>query len=515
MTTPSEIADLVRRTKPDLDIEERPGHLVLRAPLDDGALRAAWLALRAAVPDYVTAVTITDADVDAILEADEVPPRGQPYRIVVESVEVADQLRLYFSASLKDNAAALTQANNVLLADMAPQETFSTYRSRLQLWTRDPPEAIAPSEPLPDPRAFAGDFTGGAEVPGDIRPWLLRAEPTARGRAYAAWCELAARRLMAALSDRVSSDQGRVAYHFSGPPACTLSPEDADVTALLPRLQAGAAWVFPEARDADTRHLLLAAEWARTHRRGSPHELGDGSLDSAKAAYAAYVKAGSRETLKALAELRKAVIDETQKAAQRAQDLAGAIWKDLAVAAAPFVLKILPDAGKAANQTLAGIMALSAAAFLVFSFSIQVYINKRYFRHQKDARSVWKRALNVALTPAEVESFSETPIRSSIADYRKVRLAVGIVYAALVAALIAFAWANLHAPTVRAPAATAAGSEASQDAPGSAGQTQPVTGGGPADAGKPAPAIPAAVSPKGHDLRAPVPQAAPAPPNPS
>ena len=478
MTTPSEIAELVRRTAPVESVEEQPGHLVVKGPLDDDALRAAWLALRAAPPGFVTAVAITDADIDAPLAEGEVPPRGTRFRIVVQTATVEGQLRLYLSRSLPDQVAELAGAEHVLVADMEPGQTFTTYRSRFQLWTADPPEPFAPSEPLPDPRTFVTDFTGEGHVPQDIRPWLLRGGPTAEGPAFLAWRALAARRLLASLADRVAKDDaGVLAYHFSGPPSCAAALTDTQATALFPRLQAGAEWAYREVREAATRHLLLAAEWARTYRRGSPEELGDGSLASAEAAWAAHVKSGSRETLKALAELRRAVIDETQKIAQRAQDLAGAMWKDLAVAAAPFVLKILPDATRASSRSLAAGMALAAAAFLIFSFLVQIYINKRHFRHQKAARNVWKRALNVALTPREVEDFSDIPIRESLKDYRRVRLAVGVVYAALVGTLLWFTYANLcPAPAMHvAPAEAAAPADKTPEQDADA-TTRPPTG---------------------------------------
>ncbi len=167
------------------------------------------------------------------------------------------------------------------------------------------------------------------------------------------------------------------------------------------------------------------------------------SLESARAAYAAYVKSGSRETLKALADLRKAVVEETQRVSQRAQDLAGALWKDLTVAAAPFVLKILADAAKTSSQSVAGGLALAAAVFLVFSFCIQVHINRRYLRGQKAARAVWRNALNSVLSPAEVEEFSDRPIDSAVRDYRRVHLLVGGFYVFLVIALLTFAAQSL------------------------------------------------------------------------
>jgi len=453
MTTPTEIADLVRATAPAEEIDERPGVLFARAPLADPALRGRWLSLRAALPEYLSNVSIVEADSDTVLGDDEAPPENRLYRITLESRHMAGQLRLFFAESLAHAEAAFGNAEHVLLATMHPQETFSTFRNRVQLWTRDAPEPFAPSEPLPDPRTYSSDFTGSAEVPADIRPWLIRAAPHDPGPGYAAWCRVAARRLLAAIADRVAAKDGAITYHFNGPPACVVSLTDNEACALLPRLQEGGLWVYPDVRDADTRHLLLASEWARTNRQGDVSQLGDRSLESAQNAYAAYVKSGSKETLKAISELRKAVVDEGQKAAQRAQDLAGSMWKDVAVAAAPFVLKILPDASRASSRTLTGVIALCAASFLVFSFCIQVFINKRYFRSQKAARAVWQRALNVTLTPKDVEEYSEAPIKAGVADYRTARLAIGCVYFLLIAALLVFAVENLiPEPTLPNPA---------------------------------------------------------------
>lgn len=468
MTTPQRIAELVRRTTASEDRDERPGHLVLRARLDDLALRTEWLTLRSEPPPFIGKVAITEVDDD--IELDEHAPveAGEIFRITIQTPRVAGQIRLFLSASLADWMDQTAEVDVVMIADMGPEETFATRRARFQLWTTEEPEAFAPSEPAPDPRAFCSDFTGTHQTPSDIRPWLVRSAPVRQSDAWAIWTKASARKLMAAVSDRVSNGEHGPLYHFNGPPACTLSLTDAEVAVLNPELQAAAEWIFLEGRDADTRHLFMAAEWARTHRAGTTGLLGKGSLASAMAAWAAYAKSGSKETLKALTELRKAVADEGQKAAQRAQDMAGAMWKDVAIASVPFVLKILPDASKLTSQRVAGMFALTAAAFLVFSFGIQVFINSRYFQTQAAARGVWKRALNTALTPDEVEDFSETPIQTGVADYQRVQLAIGIVYAALVMALLAYAMANLsaRAPTPPAPTPNPAVAESTgADAP--------------------------------------------------
>jgi hypothetical protein len=163
-------------------------------------------------------------------------------------------------------------------------------------------------------------------------------------------------------------------------------------------------------------------------------------LESARLAYGAHAKSASRETLKALADLRKNVADETQRITQRAQDLTASLWRDLAVAAAPFVLRILPVG--ASNGWISIAFPLSAALFLVFSLSIQIWLNKAYFRQQSKSRLIWQQLLAPYLSSGEFKEFSNTPITAAMDTYRRARLVVGIAYIVLIAGLLLFAFGN-------------------------------------------------------------------------
>jgi hypothetical protein len=218
------------------------------------------------------------------------------------------------------------------------------------------------------------------------------------------------KRLAASIADQTTIEAGQVRYHFRGPPSQICAFADGELATLAPGLFAGTEWVFGAGLDVDVRHLLLANEWARAYRPDSLPGLSTRALDSAKAAYNAYVKSSSRETLKALADLRKAVLEETQKVSQRAQDLAGALWKDLLVASTPFLVKILSDAANIWTNYVAGGLSFAAAIFLEFSYWMQTHINARAFLRQQDSRQVWRAALTTALSQEDINAFSETPI---------------------------------------------------------------------------------------------------------
>jgi hypothetical protein len=436
--TPNAFAKAVRALEQTNRIEELSGALVFFCPFSKEAERDVWLALEERPPEFIESISITVSGSDVPLSKGHPPVPGEVFRVVVRKRRVDGELRFLLADALQaDTLSALERSSLVRIAEMEANATFATLFARFESWTVDPGAPYATSEGLVSPQKLVRDFTPGAEaVSADLRPWLLRVAPSAASRAYACWKRLACRRVLASLSNEVSLVDGATTYVFTGPPKRSLAePADFD-DALSDHLQASASWVYSEGRDVETRHLLFSNELARAHEVQVLASVVERSLESAKSAYSAHVKSGSRETLKALADLRKAVFEETQKISQRAQDLAGSLWKDVAIAAAPFVLKILPDTFKASDPIIVAVFPFAAALFLLFSFFMQVYVNRRYFKHQDESREVWKNALAVALSADEIKKLSDTPIRESLRDYKKVRFAVGAVYAILVAILL-------------------------------------------------------------------------------
>lgn len=452
--TPNDVAVLVSGTATAGTVDEQLDLVMFEAILDNEDTRRLWADLRSAPPIFLRKITIRERDGDGHLEDGSDAEKGTIYQITVEKVAVPGILRVLFGFSIKNMEEIVGKSGIICVADIDHAAGgFTTYGNRFQAWTIDPPAPYVATANLPDPRRTTNDFTRRNTVTDDIRPWLLLSEPAQSSNAFETWKKMAARKLLAVISNQVSiSDREQLLYVFSGPPQGKVEISDDDAVSLLPRLTDGGIWIFASSeRDADTRHLLLSAEWARSTSGGILAGFGEGSLDSAKSAYAAYVKTGSKDFLKALADLRKSVIEESQKASQRAQELAGSLWKDLAIATTPFVIKVLPDAGKLANQWFALLFAIGAAFFLIFSIRMQISLNKRYFETQDNFRELWKARLNQVLSAKEVMDFSDTPIKESMAHYERAKAAICKVYIILVLVLAAFA---LYQATIAIPAQT-------------------------------------------------------------
>lgn len=442
--TPSDIANAIRCVaSADGEFEERPDTLVFFSYLEDQAAREQWDKVRVSPPFFISQVYIHDAETDTVFSSYAPIISGQKFRITILKRIVEGELHFLFAVSIQHNAESFQHFHSVQVADMGVDETFATHFARCQRWTTDTLDIYSPFEPLADPRKYVRDFSVSRVVPDDIRPWLLRASPSKEGEAFAAWRELATSRILSSLADQVSDAGSQLVFNFSGPPTQRISVDKRELTAASSALQGAAKWVFLEGKDVDTRHLLFANEIARSYRTGELASACSQGLESAQSAYSAYVKAGSRETLKALADLRKAVIEETQKISQKAQELAAGLWKDIPVAAAPFILKLFGDSAKISSSTVAGTLSLLAATFLFISYSMQVYINSRFFKHQDDSRVVWRQILCTTLSSEELHQLSDQPIEGCKKDYNRVRCFVGFIYFLLCAGLLYFGYIEI------------------------------------------------------------------------
>lgn len=434
--TPTQLVELINATD-TLRVDEREQLVIITARMTDAVNRTQWLQIVEDKPGFLSDVRINYTNSDEEYTGEDESSNEDEFLIALTKVQREGELLLLFQNSLKTNASLLPNVDRVRIADIQSTNTFKTYRSIYEHWDIEASREYESHSLLPNPREYVVELSIEAEVPADIRPWLLLQEPEVVSVAYCEWNKLAQRPLIAAISDRVTLTEDNIVYHFSGPPACSFSITDQQLSKIAKWLMESVCWVYTnEPRDANARHLLLASEWARSFRRTNLDELGKHSLEAAQAAYRAYIKSQSRETLKVLSDLRKIVLEETQIISNRAHELAKSMWKDFAVASAPFVVKILSDASQVNNEAISVWLAYLAAVFLTFSIIVQIYLNERWILQQRHARRVWELEINTGLTTAELNEVSKAPVAKAICDFRIVKWVVVIFYVVVICLLI-------------------------------------------------------------------------------
>jgi hypothetical protein len=438
------------------DVDERLETLALRGRMPSADAQDEWIGFAASVPAPMVSLQIYDPDIGGDLTPGDSFDPDRRVIITIEKPAIAGVGLFFFQSSLAAYFLRRSLLSRLAIADLQAPQAFSARGLQILPWDLPGGPPGGPPEPVRiDPTPYVRDFVPEREVVTDLSPWILATGPAAVSPVFQAWQAISARRLLASLVSRAWLEDGHVWLQVSGPPIYKVRADDTSIPAMWEKLGEAADWVFLAGRDVEARHLIYANELARADRpnQGLAATL-ERTLEAAKVTYEAHVQSSSRETLKALADLRKTVIDETQKVAQRAQDLTSNLWRDLAVSAAPFVLKILGDTTKLAGPVISALFYFAAAGFVALSFILQWRINRAYFRSQTESRQRWMQTLYSYISAREREEIAEAPIQQAMRNYRETRGTLAVVYFSLVVALIYFGCVAAKQPPAASPSAT-------------------------------------------------------------
>jgi hypothetical protein len=277
---------------------------------------------------------------------------------------------------------------------------------------------FTPKEKTKNPRHLVRETTEVRLVPDDINIWLADDVDSLNFDTVAlqVWAKHAISNMLLSLANEVDSDsQG---LKFKGPPKLFLdSISDSDyplrelsVDGFL-KLHQAVCWVYENERESEVKHALLANEISRAGREGdetllyvSKH-ISD-ALSGAKVAYQMSISEIGKETLKALAELRKAVTDETAKVAESTRQIITAIATSLAVGVGLIATRLLatnlPDFIIPAIMV---VVVIHVAAVIISGFN--------YIRIQSELREDWQFRLYRFIPAGEYDKMVKRPIKKA------------------------------------------------------------------------------------------------------
>lgn len=286
------------------------------------------------------------------------------------------------------------------------EHVIDTVTVRYAPWgTTDP---FAPDPDTSNPARVVRVLGRGG--PGDhLGRWILRSVDTdVAAPALEPWRSRAICRLLAALAQEIEPD-GRLL--FRGPPPTRFSsgnPEAVPASGFA-AAQAVASWVFENDRELENRHGLVAAEIARTSLRDGrladlASTLGP-ALEGARIAYNFGVTQQSKDTLKALGDLRKAVTDDAAKLSETTRSLAtaivGAVFGNIGLIVARLTLP--------ANGVFIGPAAMLLGIVLAIYVGSVIVSGSQYISIQRELRGDWRHRLYRFLGDDEYQRMVERP----------------------------------------------------------------------------------------------------------
>ncbi|SRR5579883_109183 len=434
------------------EADERADSLVLTGFFADAKKQADWLALSVASKDTSMKIQVYNSDLGGDLTPDDTYSPTRRIVIIVKKQVIQGVTCYFFQHQLIGYFQSDAIEPSLLVADLDANGAFETHGLIVSGW--DISLSIPSRQRIAhiDPSPYVRDFVPTREVTSNLAPWIVEKHPTKESVAFASWKKVASRRLLGSLVSSVWLENEVIWLQANGPPIYRMLAADEDIERAFGKLTETAKWVFLSGQDIEARHIIFSSELARAARpdQSFPETMAR-AFDAAKVTYDAHVQSSSRETLKTLSDLRKTVIEETQKVTQKAQDLSAGLWRDLAVSAAPFILKILGDTSKISNPAIAAGFYFAAALFIAVSFILQWRINASFFKSQKSSRTAWMHILYNYISAREKEEIAETPIDNVMGNYKETRTILLVLYIILFSTLIGFGLFTLFASTIKAP----------------------------------------------------------------
>lgn len=274
-------------------------------------------------------------------------------------------------------------------------------------------------------------------VPIDIRPWYLMIPGEETSGVFAAWKEAAVRNLIFCLPTeiRAPEEAGQVVLKGARSAFADIDLSNPQ-SELFDIITDAVRWIYDQRRDTETKfHLLnnhLALYWPEKAKwpAGLAGVLVH-ALASAREAFAFHLQDDSKEAIKTLGDLRKALQEEVARSQTATRDLLSALWRDAAIAGAAFALR-----SATTNSSTVNIASLAAAALLFASLLTTVLSNWRFDVLAKQVRAQWRQRIYAFMPEEQWFDLVTRPVSRARWVYRVSIVPVFAVYVALIGALL-------------------------------------------------------------------------------
>jgi hypothetical protein len=274
-------------------------------------------------------------------------------------------------------------------------------------------------------------------APNLIHPWYLVSGGDDESEVFLTWRKYATKNLAFSLPTEIRQDNDSCQIVLKGARSAFAKIDiDSASADLFPILNEAVRWIYEQPRDTETKFHLLNNHLALYWRDGGswPSSLDnilESALASAREAFAFHLNEDSKEALKSLGDLRKALQDDVGRAQAATRELLTALWRDVAIAGAVFALR-----ASAITLENLNLIALIAAILLTFSLLTTVLSNRKFDILATRSREQWRERLYSFMRDDQWNELVTHPIKEARSVYRRALIPIFFAYAVLISALL-------------------------------------------------------------------------------
>lgn len=301
-------------------------------------------------------------------------------------------------------------------------------------------EQFAPSPAMKNPRSLVKEASTSRIVTSDIRPWILKSDPaTLICASSLVWVNACIHECLKCLPDEVDAIAEEI--RFKGPPKRAVefykAPAEEGIDFLgFGYLQAAVSWIFELENQAEVRSLYLKSEVVRS---GLPVKIDavsflqclDSSLEGAKIAYAMSISELGKDTVKALADLKKSITEDTAKITDATRQTIGAIAAALAVGIGLLAARV----GAKAPINVVGSVMIVVAVYV----ALIIVTGWNLIRLQRQLRHDWHPKIYRFLTDSEYSMMVNRPAATAEFAFAVCAISGGVIVTGLTS-YICYLW---------------------------------------------------------------------------
>ncbi|WP_235596734.1 hypothetical protein [Marichromatium gracile] len=330
-----------------------------------------------------------------------------------------------FSTALDDDALTLSRELLVLGSFTG----FKTRRFSVFPWNGVPLPNLTCYDPNPDtidPRKVIVRDLTGTTVPADPYRWILSGDK-GRGEPWKVWQKKATQKLATLFVSEVwKEDKTKITINGPRKHTFALEKEIFDQN-FYEKICQASEWLLVK-QDTEARHEVIVRRLSAIIRDSDANtewltvlsKTLQEALDGARLDHRAYVRSKSAETVKAMADLRKAVGEDVSRIVERVHRLSTGFIVGLAALATGLGVRLtLLTSQKNTWPTIGIIFCIVVLAITWASIILQRHISSKSLVNELRNMRRWHKNVHTALTRSDYRELALHPILDAVKLYKK------------------------------------------------------------------------------------------------